>query len=60
MAIPGSVPVEMWLFCGHVLLADSQGKEVSATGSQIPFQAVAGADQLFTVTVTGPRLAAQD
>jgi hypothetical protein len=59
MSVPSGVPLNLWLFSKDVLLTDSQGKEVSATGSQIPFQAVAGANQLFTVTVTGRRLAAQ-
>ncbi len=54
MPIPSGTPLNLWLFSGHVSLADSQGKTVPATGSKMAFQAVAGADQVFTVNITGP------
>jgi len=53
MAIPTGVPLSLWLFSRHVLLADSAGNAVPAQGSRTPFQASPGVDQVFSVNVTG-------
>jgi hypothetical protein len=54
IAVPTASPLKLWLFSRHVALADDQGKPVPANGSQVPFQAAPGTNQVFAVTVTGP------
>lgn len=54
LVIPVSEPVTLWLFSRDVGLSDASGNAVDISGSQIPFQAAPGQDQVFTFTVTGP------
>ena len=53
VAVPAGVPLNLWLHTRYVLLADGHGNPLVSTGAKIPFQAVAGVDQSFTINVTG-------
>ncbi len=53
MVIPVGTPLSLWLHSSKVALVNSQGHAVSTSGALVPFQAVAGLDQLFTFTVSG-------
>lgn len=53
MAIPIGVPLQLWLVSGFVALADQYGAPLQSAGTKVPFQAVSGVDQAFTVNVTG-------
>jgi hypothetical protein len=53
MSIPAGVPLKLWVFSRHVTLTDAQGLPVDNSGGRIPFQAVAGRDQVFTLNVSG-------
>ncbi len=53
MAIPAGMPLKLWVFSRHVTVADSRGLPVDISGAKVPFQAIAGQDQLFTLTVSG-------
>ncbi|MCW5979791.1 MAG: carboxypeptidase regulatory-like domain-containing protein [Bryobacteraceae bacterium] len=53
MVIPAGEPLSLWVFSRHVTLTDSKGSAVDNSGAMIPFQAVAGQDQSFTLNVTG-------
>ncbi len=53
MSIPTGVPLKLWVFSRHVTLADAAGLPVDNSGGRIPFQAVAGQDQVFTLHVSG-------
>lgn len=53
MSIPAGVPLKLWVFSRHVMLTDASGARVDHSGGSIPFQAVAGRDQVFTLNVTG-------
>jgi hypothetical protein len=56
MTIPAGIPLKLWVFSRHVTLTDSRGLSVDNSGGKIPFQAAAGQDQVFTLTVSGPDL----
>ncbi len=45
--------MKLWVFSRHVTVADSGGLPVDISGAKVPFQAIAGQDQLFTLTVSG-------
>jgi hypothetical protein len=47
------VPLKLWVFSRHVTLTDAMGLPVDNSGGRIPFQAVAGRDQVFTLNVSG-------
>jgi hypothetical protein len=53
MSIPAGVPLKLWVFSRHVTLTDSMALPVDNSGGRIPFQAVAGQDQVFTLNVSG-------
>jgi hypothetical protein len=53
MIIPADMPLKLWLFSRHVVLADTNAKAVDTSGAALPLQAVAGNDQAFTFTVSG-------
>ena len=53
MSIPVGVPLKLWVFSRHVTLTDALGLPVDNSGGRIPFQAVAGKDQVFTLNVSG-------
>jgi len=53
MSIPAGVPLKLWVFSRHVTLTDSRRSPLVNPGANIPFQAVAGQDQLFTLSVSG-------
>ncbi|HUO27904.1 MAG TPA: carboxypeptidase-like regulatory domain-containing protein [Bryobacteraceae bacterium] len=57
LVIPASTPFHLWLFSRDVTLVDAAGSAVDVSGSQIPFQAAPGQDQVFTYTVSGPAAA---
>jgi hypothetical protein len=54
LVLPTGQAFWLWLFSRDVALADSRGAAVDTSGSLIPFQPVAGQDQVFTFTVSGP------
>jgi hypothetical protein len=58
MAIPAGVPLDLWVVSGFVSLADQNGAALKSTGTRIPFEAVPGVDQTFTIAVTGKLSAA--
>lgn len=53
MSIPTGVPLKLWVFSRHVTLTDAAGLAVDNSGGRIPFQAVPGQDQVFTLNVSG-------
>ncbi len=53
MSIPAGVPLKLWVFSRHVTLTDAMGLPVDNSGGRIPFQALAGQDQVFTLNVSG-------
>jgi hypothetical protein len=54
LTIPAATPLTLWLFSRDVTLAGANSASGAPAGSQISFQAIAGQDQSFTFTVTGP------
>ncbi|MBI1898203.1 MAG: carboxypeptidase regulatory-like domain-containing protein [Acidobacteria bacterium] len=53
MSIPAGVPLKLWVFSRHVTLTDSKGLPVDNSGGRVPFQALTGQDQVFTLNVSG-------
>jgi hypothetical protein len=54
LVIPTGTAFKLWLFSTDIALTDARGNAVGTSGAQIPFQAAAGQDQVFTFTVSGP------
>ena len=54
LVIPAGLPLRLRLFSHDVALKDAGGNPVDISGSQIPFEAAAGQDRIFTFTVSGP------
>lgn len=50
LAIPAGKPFQLWVFSRDVTLANPAGNPI-ARGGLVPFQAVAGQDQAFTLSV---------
>jgi hypothetical protein len=57
MVVPVGRPLYLWVWSGDYGLSVN-GAAVAAAGSKLPFQATAGVEQIFAITVTG-RLTAQ-
>ncbi|MCW5982620.1 MAG: hypothetical protein KIT09_31320 [Bryobacteraceae bacterium] len=53
MVIPAGEPLFLWVFSRHVKLTDSDRSPVDNSGAMIPFGALAGQDQFFTLNVSG-------
>ncbi|MCW5981197.1 MAG: hypothetical protein KIT09_24150 [Bryobacteraceae bacterium] len=53
MSIPAGLPLKLWVFSRHVTLTDTRGLPVDNSGGRIPFEAVAGQDQVFTLNISG-------
>lgn len=53
IAVPTGAPLKLWLYSQHVALADAQGKVLNSSGTALPFTASPGANQSFTINVTG-------
>jgi hypothetical protein len=53
LVIPAGTAFKLWLFSTDIALTDATGNAVGTSGAQIPFQAAAGQDQVFTFTVSG-------
>jgi hypothetical protein len=51
--VPPGQALYCWIWSGDYTLSDSKGSPIAAGGSKLPFQAEAGVDQVFTLSVTG-------
>ena len=62
MSIPAGVPLKLWVFSRHVTLTDAKSLTVDNSGARIPFQAAAGQDHVFALSVSGrdPQSPAED
>jgi hypothetical protein len=51
--VPAGMPMAVWLYSTDVTLADATGAALPSPAAAVSFQASAGVDQSFTITVTG-------
>jgi hypothetical protein len=53
IAVQAGRPLSCWIWSRDYALSDSKGNPIAAGGTELPFQATTGADQVFTLSVTG-------